>query len=74
MGVSLNLHGWGTRAALGLRMLAWEGLVLKEETQTQHGCFKGPGAKNGESKGARRAGCTFEGFAEGEEPDRWPVG
>ena len=28
-------------------MLAWEGLVLKEGTQTQHGCFKGPGAENG---------------------------
>ncbi|OWK01214.1 FAM167A [Cervus elaphus hippelaphus] len=32
-----------------------------------------PGAENGESKGARRAGCTFEGFAEGEKPDHWPV-
>ena len=67
----------GSRAELGLRMLAWKGLVLKEGTQTQHDCFKGPGAENGgpsneRGKGAKRAGCTFEGVAEGEKPDRWP--
>ena len=31
------------------------------------------GPEQGESKGAKRAGCTFEGFAEGEKPERWPL-
>ena len=42
-----RLGNKGSRAELGLRTLAWEGLVLKEGTQTQHDYFKGPGAENG---------------------------
>ena len=50
VGVSPSLQGWGARAELGMWMMAWEGVVLGEGTQTQRGCRKAPGAQNGSSR------------------------
>lgn len=54
VGVSPSLQGWGARAELGTGMVAWEGVVLGEGTQTQRGCHKAPGAQN-ESSSLERA-------------------